>query len=70
MIQQPVLFIAGKKDVVLKPEMSQGMETFVPLLKRREVGSGHWALTQAPQEVNKMIEEWLKEVVFETKSSL
>lgn len=70
MVKQPVLFIAGKKDNVLTPEMSRGMETFVPHLRRKEVNTGHWALTQAPAEVNGMIKEWLEQVVFRTRSSL
>ena len=69
MIEQPCLFIAGKKDFVLKPEMSHGMERFIPELRKGEVDSGHWALTQKPAEVNKFIQQWLEEVVFEVKKS-
>lgn len=69
-MDQPVLFIAATNDVVLKPEMSKGMEAFIPNLSRREVPSGHWALTQMPTEVNGFIREWLQDVVFGSKSSL
>ncbi|KAI4720615.1 hypothetical protein E4T48_03138 [Aureobasidium sp. EXF-10727] len=69
-VKQPVLFISGKLDAVLTPEMSTGMEAFIPFLRRREVETGHWALTQAPEEVNKIVEEWFIEVVFGAKSVL
>ncbi|KAG9695846.1 alpha/beta-hydrolase, partial [Aureobasidium melanogenum] len=62
-IIQPVLFISGKLDAVLTPEMSKGMEAFIPRLKRREVKTGHWALTQAPEEVNHIVKGWLQEEV-------
>jgi soluble epoxide hydrolase/lipid-phosphate phosphatase len=58
------------RDKVLKPEMSRGMETFIPHLRRRQVETGHWALTEAPEQVNKFIVEWFEEVVFDAKSML
>lgn len=62
MVKQPVLFISGRYDAVLTPEMSKGMETFISHLRRREVEAGHWALTQTPEEVNGFVKEWLEEV--------
>jgi soluble epoxide hydrolase/lipid-phosphate phosphatase len=70
MVKQPVLFISGRQDAVLTPEMSKGMGAFIPNLRRREVEAGHWALTQTPEEVNKIVGEWLVEVVFKAKSVL
>ncbi|KAI4767038.1 hypothetical protein E4T52_13044 [Aureobasidium sp. EXF-3400] len=70
MVKQPVLFISGRHDLVLTPEMSKGMGVFIPNLRRREVEAGHWALTQTPEEVNKIVRDWLVEVVFEAKSVL
>jgi len=70
MVKQPVLFISGRHDAVLTPKMSKGMEAFVPHLTRREVEAGHWALTQTPEEVNKIVKEWLGEVVFGSRSLL
>lgn len=69
-VMQPVLFISGRLDAVLKPEMSKGMEMFVANLRRREVEAGHWALTQVPREVNETLGKWLDEVVFRAKSVL
>ncbi|KAG9562089.1 hypothetical protein KCU79_g6602, partial [Aureobasidium melanogenum] len=67
---QPVLFISGTLDAVLTPEMSKGMEAFIPRLKRREVKTGHWALTQAPGEVNRIVKEWLREEVLGGRCAL
>lgn len=69
-MNQPVLFIAGTQDTVLKPEMSIGMEEHIPKLSRGEVTSSHWALTQAPAAVNELIKGWLEGVVFGGKSTL
>ncbi|KAG9664522.1 alpha/beta-hydrolase, partial [Aureobasidium melanogenum] len=67
---QPVLFISGTLDAVLTPGMSKGMEASIPRLKRREVNTGHWALTQAPGEVNRILEEWLHEEVLGERCAL
>lgn len=69
-LKQPVLFIQGLADAVLKPELSKGMETFVPRLTRREAASNHWAQSQKPEEVNGFIKEWLQSVVFGGKYTL
>jgi soluble epoxide hydrolase/lipid-phosphate phosphatase len=70
MVKQPVLFISGKHDAVLTPDMSKGMESFIPCLRTREVESDHWALTQTPEEVNGIVGDWLREVVFGARSLL
>ncbi|RMZ67002.1 epoxide hydrolase [Pyrenophora seminiperda CCB06] len=59
-VMQPVLFIQATHDFVLKPEMSKGMEAFVPNLTRGEVEASHFALTQKPVEVNDIIQKWLE----------
>ena len=58
-IAQPVLFIQAAKDDVLIPAMSVGMERVIPKLTRAEVPTGHWALWQAPAQVNEIVGEWL-----------
>lgn len=58
-LDMPILFIAGKKDSALPPEMSLGMEKWCRSLTRGEVNAGHWALWEQPQEVNRYITEWL-----------
>ena len=59
-----MLFIQATKDNVLLPSMSAGMERHIPRLTRRDVTAGHWALWQAPREVNAHLAEWLDGVVF------
>ncbi|GAB7327954.1 hypothetical protein MBLNU13_g11720t1 [Cladosporium sp. NU13] len=58
-IAQPVLFIQAAKDDVLVPAMSVGMERVIPDLTRAEVPTGHWALWQAPGQVNEIVGKWL-----------
>ena len=58
-IAQPVLFIQAAKDDVLIPAMSVGMERVIPKLTRAEVPTGHWALWQAPAQVNEIVGKWL-----------
>lgn len=57
-INQPVLFVQATYDSVLKPEMSKGMDQFIPNLTRGEVAATHWALTQKPEQVNEIIRQW------------
>ncbi|KIW16446.1 hypothetical protein PV08_06499 [Exophiala spinifera] len=64
-INQPVLFVLATKDQALKPFMAERMADRIPNLTRREVVSGHWALWQQPEQVNRHIGEWLKEKVFD-----
>ena len=61
-IDVPVLFIQATKDAALPPAMSANMEQYLPKLTRKEVQTSHWALWQAPEQVNSFIEEWLKDV--------
>lgn len=63
-IDVPTLFIQATRDSVLRPEMAQGMQKYLPRLTFAEVEATHWALWQKPEEVNSIIEGWLKEVVF------
>lgn len=59
-IKQPALFIQATYDSVLKPEMSKSMDALIPHLTRGEVPATHWALTQKPEECNKIIRQWLE----------
>ena len=70
-IDIPFLFIQALKDNVLTPTMSQGMEEHFPKMTRREVAASHWALSQAPAEVNGIIKDWLEATLYGgTKSIL
>ena len=39
------------------------MEEKIPMLRRREVDAGHFSLVLVPQEINRLVEEWLCEDV-------
>ncbi|KAL6717018.1 hypothetical protein ACLMJK_004932 [Lecanora helva] len=58
----PVLFIQATRDQALPPVMSEGMERYIPKLTRESVGTSHWALWEAPQQVNDLISHWLEKV--------
>ncbi|KAL8795312.1 MAG: hypothetical protein Q9195_002182 [Heterodermia aff. obscurata] len=62
-IDVPVLFVQATRDQALPPAMSEGMEKYVPNLTRKSVEASHWALWEAPEQVNSLIEEWLKKIV-------
>lgn len=67
-VQQEVLFVVARRDGALKPELAkrmlEGGEGVIPRLRRREVDAGHWALWEKPEEVNRIVREWMEEVVF------
>jgi soluble epoxide hydrolase/lipid-phosphate phosphatase len=51
--------------------MSKNMDSLIPNLTRGEVAATHWALTQKPEAVNKIIRQWLEgEGLVAVKSSL
>lgn len=47
---------------MLTPELSHGMEKHFAKLTRKEVPASHWALWEAPEQVNEMLKEWLNSV--------
>ncbi len=63
-IQQPALMITAELDVVLRPEMAEGMTTWVPNLRKTVLikGSGHWTQQEKPREVNAAILEFLADM--------
>jgi len=62
-IEAPALMVTAELDVVLRPEMAQGMETWLPNLRRTVLieGSGHWTQQEKPAEVNAALLEFLRE---------
>lgn len=68
-IDVPYLFIQSLKDAFLPPSMSEGMERFLPQLRRREVNAGHFSHMLAPEVVNQHIREWLNEAVFPVENA-
>ena len=63
-IEQPALMITAELDVVLRPEMAEGMKTWVPNLRKTVLvkGSGHWTQQEKPAEVNAAILDFLSDL--------
>lgn len=63
-VEQPALMITAELDVVLRPEMAEGMTTWVPNLRRTVLikGSGHWTQQEKPAEVNAAILDFLSDM--------
>jgi soluble epoxide hydrolase/lipid-phosphate phosphatase len=63
-IEQPALMITAERDVVLRPEMAEGMKTWVPNLRKTVLvkGSGHWTQQEKPAEVNAAILDFLSDM--------
>jgi pimeloyl-ACP methyl ester carboxylesterase/ketosteroid isomerase-like protein len=56
----PSLMISGDEDFVLPPSLSDGMEAYFPDLERKVITDcGHWTQQEAPEEVNRLIIDWL-----------
>ncbi|MEQ9520429.1 MAG: alpha/beta hydrolase [Parvibaculum sp.] len=60
-INVPCLMISAANDVVLRPEMTEGMENFIPDLEKHIIPNcGHWTQSERPDELNALITDWLK----------
>jgi len=59
-IEVPSLYIGAENDVILPPSSADGMEDFISDLEKYTVmDSGHWTQQEKPEEVNRVIVEWL-----------
>jgi pimeloyl-ACP methyl ester carboxylesterase len=62
-VEQPAMFVSGDRDVVLgaTPQAVEGMRSAVPGLRRIEwlPGCGHWLQQERPDEVNRLLIEFL-----------
>jgi soluble epoxide hydrolase/lipid-phosphate phosphatase len=63
-VEQPALMITAELDVVLRPEMAEGMTTWVPNLRKTVLikGSGHWTQQEKPAEVNAALLDFLSDM--------
>jgi pimeloyl-ACP methyl ester carboxylesterase len=60
-IEVPCLMISAADDVVLRPEMANGMENYIPDLEKHVIADcGHWTQAEQPQELNRLMVEWLE----------
>ena len=59
-VHQPSLMIMAEKDAVLPPSSADGMEALIPDLEKQLVlGSGHWTQQEEPEQVNRLMLDWL-----------
>ena len=59
-IEVPSLYIGAENDVILPPSSADGMEDFITDLEKYTVAdSGHWTQQEQPEEVNRVMLEWL-----------
>ncbi|MEQ8747686.1 alpha/beta hydrolase [Pyruvatibacter sp.] len=59
-VDVPCLMISAANDVVLRPELADGMEEFCPDLEKHVIADcGHWTQAEKPDELNALIIDWL-----------
>ncbi len=63
-VSQPALMITAELDIVLRPEMANGMRMWVPNLRQTVPieGAGHWTQQEKPEEVNRAMLEFLADL--------
>ncbi len=55
-----IFYIGAENDLFLPPSRADGMEDFISDLEKHTVlDSGHWIQQEQPEEVNRVIVEWL-----------
>jgi pimeloyl-ACP methyl ester carboxylesterase len=60
-VDVPCLMVMAANDIVLRPSLADGMETFVPDLEEHLIKDcGHWTQTEKPDELNRVMASWLK----------
>lgn len=60
-IDVPCLMISAANDVVLRPELADGMEAYCPDLERHVIADcGHWTQAEKPAELNALMTDWLR----------
>jgi epoxide hydrolase 4 len=59
-VSVPTMVIWGKNDAVLLPSLTRGLSEWVPKLRVEIVpGAGHWVPYERPDEVNRLIREFV-----------
>ncbi len=60
-ITLPALMVSAANDPILNPETTAGMEAVVPNLTKRLIEDcGHWTQQEQPDEVNRVLIEFLR----------
>ena len=59
-VAAPSLMVMAEKDAVLPPSSADGMDAFIPDLEKVLVtDSGHWTQQEQPEQVNRILLDWL-----------
>lgn len=59
----PALVVMTDKDPVLRPEMAEGMERWVPALRLEMLRDcGHWTQQERPEDVNRLLLDFLSDL--------
>jgi pimeloyl-ACP methyl ester carboxylesterase len=59
-VTQPSLMVMAEKDAVLPPSSADGMEAIIADLEKVLIkDSGHWTQQEKPEEVNRILLDWL-----------
>ena len=59
-VQVPTMVIWGENDAALLPSLTRGLSEWVPELRVEIVpGAGHWVPFERPEEVNRLIREFV-----------
>ncbi len=60
-IDVPCLYVGAEHDVILRPSSADGMEDFIDDLEKYTVKDcGHWTQQEKPEELNRVLIDWLK----------
>ena len=60
-IDVPCLMISAADDLVLRPELTQGMENYIPDLEKHVIPDcGHWTQSEQPEALNQILIDWLR----------
>ena len=63
-IKKPVFIGCAKKDVICTPALQKPVAAqFCPEATVEEFDTGHWVLTDAPDEVNLALDKWISSIV-------
>ena len=60
-VDVPCLMVMAANDIVLRPSLADGMEAYVPDLEKHLIEDcGHWTQAEKPDELNRVMVDWLK----------
>ncbi|MCH8920796.1 MAG: alpha/beta hydrolase [Chloroflexi bacterium] len=62
-VECPCLVVLADKDPVLRPEFAEGMERWLPRLRKEIISDcGHWTQQEKPEEVNRLLLDFLSDL--------